>query len=225
MVPLQRGKPLTSDVSTLSARSLALLERYDVTPKRLAELVAFHPFKRPELPASWGIGLIVGASGTGKSLLLREFGAEVRLRWDSRPIIEYFDSPERLAAVGLNDVPTWCRPYSALSTGQRFRADLARRLKPDAVVDEYTSVVSRPVAMSASRALRRYVDKSGLSGLVLATCHHDVEAWLVPDWVIDTDGGLLRASGATRRTWEAHVAEPVATVAPRRRLVKKRRPR
>lgn len=209
---LARGEPLVSDTSGLSERSLAVLASFDVTPERLAELVAFHPYERPELPETWGIGLLVGASGTGKSLLLRQFGTERQVRWGDKPIIEYFVSPEKLAAVGLNDVPTWCRPYRALSNGQQFRADLARRLQSGEVVDEYTSVVSRPVAKSASRALRRYVDHTGLNRLVLATCHHDVEEWLVPDWVIDTDEGVLRDSSYVRRSWEHLVLPPTMRI-------------
>ena len=33
-----------------------------------------------------------------------------------------------LSAVGLGSVPSWLRPYAALSTGEKFRADLARVL-------------------------------------------------------------------------------------------------
>lgn len=221
MIPLRRKAPLTSDVTNLSERSLEILARFDVTPARLQELVAFHPFEKPDLPDTWGIGLIVGSSGTGKSLLLAEFGTERHLWWDDRPVIEYFESPERLAAVGLNDVPTWCRPYQALSTGQRFRVDLARLLDPGAVVDEYTSVVSRSVAMSASRALNSYVAKVNLTGLVLATCHRDVERWLAPDWVIDTDEGVLRDSAFTRREWTVHVLDPVAEIKPKPRMIRR----
>ena len=35
----------------------------------------FYPYEIPvELPVNFGIGVIVGASGTGKSTLLRDFG-------------------------------------------------------------------------------------------------------------------------------------------------------
>ena len=108
-----------------------------------------------------------------------------------KPIAAHFTGPEdasdRFYAVGLNSVPTWSRPYRVLSTGERFRADLARTIGPGAVVDEYTSVVDRNVAISASHALRRWVDETGTRGLVLATCHRDVLPWLVPDWLIDLD--------------------------------------
>jgi hypothetical protein len=212
---LSRSAPLTSP-SQVSQRSLEILASFDVTQERVAELARFQPYEKPDLPPAWGIGLIVGASGTGKSLLLSEFGKPTTPRWDKRSIIDYFDSPERLAAVGLNDVPAWCRPYQALSTGQRFRADLARRLVNDAVVDEYTSVVSRSVAKSASRAMRGYVNRVGLTGLVFATCHHDVEEWLTPDWVIDTDRGVLRDSHFDRRPWQHQVAPSVAEIVAKR---------
>ena len=50
------------------------------------------------------------------------------------------------AQVGLGDVPTWLRPYRVLSTGQQFRANLARVLceaPARVVIDEFTSVVDR----------------------------------------------------------------------------------
>ena len=145
----------------------------------------------PELPEDWGIGVIVGASGSGKSSMLASFGSTVEPDWDDRAIAAQFNGPsdalERFAAVGLNSVPTWTKPYTVLSTGERFRADLARMLGSNVVIDEFTSVVDRTVAMSASHALRRWVDQTGASRLVIATCHRDVLPWLKPDWVIDLD--------------------------------------
>jgi len=169
--------------------------------------VEFFPWERPAgLPQVWGIGLIVGASGSGKSTLLREFGEVASAEWHpGRSIAGHFRTGEEaatlLSAAGLNAVPTWRKPYRVLSTGERFRADLARMIRPDAVVDEYTSVVSRPVAQSASRSLRKYVAAEGLTGIVIATCHRDVIPWLAPDWVIDTDAGEWLAGGEVREEW------------------------
>ena len=137
-------------------------------------------------------------------------GTPASYEWDDRPIIEHFDDPDPLMAVGLNDVPAWVRPYGVLSNGQKFRADMAQALLSGALVDEYTSVVSRSTAQSASIAIRRYVDRIGMSGLTLATCHHDVEEWLVPDWVIDTDMGVLRSTDAERKVWHLFIQPPVA---------------
>lgn len=156
----------------------------------------FYPFELPALPETWHVGVIVGASGTGKSQLLREFGGETAVEWAAdRSIVSHFanveDAIDRLYAVGLNSVPVWRLPYRVLSNGQQFRADLARRLEPNAVVDEFTSVVDRNVAIAASRALATWVRRQDVTGMVLASCHRDVLPWLQADWVIDTDAGEL----------------------------------
>lgn len=151
--------------------------------------VSFVGWRRPDLPD--GLGVIVGASGTGKSTLLCQFGAAARHDWSERPIADHFASGEDarrwLYAVGLSSVPTWWKPYAVLSTGEKFRADLALTLATGGgVVDEFTSVVDRTVARSVCKSLRRSLD--GLP-LVVATCHHDVVPWLRPDWIIDLDAG------------------------------------
>jgi ABC-type ATPase with predicted acetyltransferase domain len=156
---------------------------------------SFYPYEIPfDLPLQWGIGVIVGASGTGKSTLLQEFGTYEKVQWEhNRSIASHFDSAEeaseRLAAAGLMSVPEWVKPYSVLSTGQKFRADLARSIHDYAVIDEFTSVVDRNVARAASTALSRYVRKNSVHNIVVATCHRDVLEYLEPDWIIDTDRG------------------------------------
>lgn len=154
----------------------------------------FYPYKLPkDLPTDFGIGVIVGASGTGKSTLLQSFGAPTTPQWGVGSVASHFDSAldanEKLSASGLMSVPEWVKPYAALSNGQRFRADLARSLHDNAVIDEYTSVIDRNVAMAASVAMSRYVRKNFLKGIVLATVHRDILDYIEPDWVIDTDRG------------------------------------
>lgn len=164
----------------------------------------FNPPTMPPVPDGFRIGLIVGPSGSGKSSLLRNFGAEAPVDWyPDRAICSHFENAEdaqrRLAAVGLNSIPTWMRPYHVLSTGEKFRADLSRRLTNGAVIDEFTSVIDRNVAKACSYAIRRYCDSEGLIGLVLASCHYDIAEWLQPDWVFDTSTGRLTGRGSERR--------------------------
>lgn len=164
----------------------------------------FTPPVMPETPDNFGIGLIVGPSGSGKSTLLKGFGEERRHSWfHDLSVASHFkdaeDASERLSAVGLNSIPSWLRPYRVLSTGERFRADLARSLYHDAVIDEFTSVIDRNVAKACSVALRRYVDKKQLRNIVLASCHYDIIEWLQPDWVFDTSTGQLAGRGAVQR--------------------------
>lgn len=196
--PLTRSAdPLVADV-LMDPITEAALEPFDLDP---TEVSKFHPY---EIPAEMTdrYGLIVGASGSGKSQLLKHFGRSEEPVWHPRrTIASHFDSAEEAAerfyAVGLNTVPVWRLPYAVLSNGQKFRADLARSVTHGSVVDEFTSVVDRNVAVSASRALRSYVDRKEVKGLVLASCHRDVIPWLRPDWVIDTDAGTFTVGETT----------------------------
>lgn len=157
----------------------------------------FYPWVLPKsIPNKFKIGVIVGSSGSGKSTLLKEFGVEEIPMWDSnKSIISHFETPEdginKLSSVGLNSVPSWYKPYHVLSNGEKFRADLARKIRSNAVIDEYTSVVDRNVAKAASVSLSRYVKNNDVHNIVLSTCHRDILDWLEPDWVIDTDSGEL----------------------------------
>lgn len=154
----------------------------------------YYPWERPSIPKDFSIGVIVGSSGSGKSTLLKDFGKEEEPIWFSgRAIVSHFEDPDdainRLTAVGLNSIPSWYKPHHVLSNGERFRADLARKIKDGAVIDEFTSVVDRNVAKAASVALSRYIKKNDIKNVVLSTCHRDILEWLEPDWVIDTDVG------------------------------------
>ena len=160
----------------------------------------------------WRIGVVVGPSGSGKTSIGRQvFGP--RAMWQPRwpkdaPVVdaiapgESFDAvPAALSAVGLGSVPTWLRPYSVLSNGERFRADLARLIaeRPQrAVVDEFSSVVDRQIAqigaMAFAKAWRR-----GTGQAVLLSCHYDVLDWIEPDWIFDTATGIFERAQAGRR--------------------------
>ncbi len=157
----------------------------------------FYPWELPKsLPKEFKLGVIVGSSGSGKSTMLKEFGCEESPIWDSnKSIISHFETPDdginKLSSVGLNSVPSWYKPYHVLSNGEKFRADLARKIKSNVVIDEYTSVVDRNVAKAASVSLSRYIKNNDIKNVVLSTCHRDILEWLEPDWVIDTDSGEL----------------------------------
>jgi len=170
----------------------ALIEPFDYSSDGTE---AFYPYLVPDtLPDDFGLGVIVGASGTGKSTLLEEFGKPEAHTWDpSKSIASHFQSPveanEKFSAAGLMSVPTWVKPYHVLSNGEKFRADLARSLKDGAVIDEFTSVIDRNVAKAASTSMSKYIKRNNVKRVVLATVHRDIIEFLEPDWVIDTDKG------------------------------------
>jgi len=157
-----------------------------------------------ELPLAerpWHVGLIVGPSGCGKSTLARHLWPDApspALAWpQDGAVVDAFPQGQSikevaalLTAVGFASPPAWLRPFHVLSTGQQFRATLARLLaeglarpaETPLVYDEFTSVVDRTVAQLGSAALAKAVRQRGLR-FVAVTCHEDVEPWLQPDWV------------------------------------------
>jgi ABC-type ATPase with predicted acetyltransferase domain len=162
-----------------------------------------------ELPlekTDWQIGMIVGPSGSGKSSIvgrLQDSGMFAEFlggEWNQdKPIIEvlgdsdYAKATAALSAVGLGSVPSWLRPYHVLSTGERFRADMAALLlsgQQAVMMDEFTSVLDRQVAQvgagAFAKAWRRKPDRK----IILVTCHYDVLDWIQPDWWIDVAEGL-----------------------------------
>jgi energy-coupling factor transporter ATP-binding protein EcfA2 len=157
----------------------------------------------PDTMTGWNVGLICGASGSGKSVIINRLGGASEARFDNaKSVIGNFENiaPEEaakvLCAVGLSSVPTWVRPFNVLSNGERYRAELAWILAhakdgETIRIDEYTSVVDRNVAKAMSHALQKYVRANGLK-IILAACHYDIIEWLRPDWIYDLNkGGVL----------------------------------
>lgn len=156
-----------------------------------------------DLSGVWTIGAVVGPSGSGKTSIGRKIFdtdrvVDLSAGWnDDRPIVDDI-APDgdfntvtgMLAAVGLGDVPAWLRPFRVLSNGEQFRAGLARLIcekPPEAVVDEFTSVVDRQIARVGAHAFQRAWRRENQTGrVVVLTPHYDVIDWLQPDWVIDT---------------------------------------
>ena len=156
-----------------------------------------------DLSGAWNIGVIVGASGTGKTSIGKQLFSGDKIvnlseGWhNDRPIIDDIDPDgdfntvtSLLASVGLGDVPAWLRPFHVLSNGEQFRAGLARLIcnRPAvAVVDEFTSVIDRQIAKVGAHAFQRAWRRENPAGrVVLLTPHYDVLDWVRPDWVIDT---------------------------------------
>ncbi len=174
--------------------------------ERLAE-VSDYPFKGessfkvPEfdVPPDFTLGVIYGPSGSGKSTLLKEFGSEEVVKWDSSLAIASQVDPNLLMRIGLSSIPSLCRPYHVLSTGEKHRADIAKTLKEGCVIDEFTSVCNRDLAESISMGVRKAIDHYGYKNVVIATCHEDVINWLEPDWVANTLTGRLVEGRSERR--------------------------
>ena len=111
------------------------------------------------------------------------------------------DVTAALSSVGLGSVPTWLRPYSVLSNGEQFRANLARLIAEApsrAVLDEFSSVVDRQIAQIGAGAFAKAWRRTG-GQAVLLSCHYDILDWVQPDWVFDTATGKFSRGSLWRR--------------------------
>lgn len=174
-----------------------------------------------ELPKKWNIGLIVGGSGTGKTTIAKELYKDELItyyQYDDRSVLDNMPNDvttteieKMFYAVGFGSVPSWLKPYSVLSNGEKMRVDLARALleKEFVVFDEFTSVVDRQVAKCACIAVNKAMKKTGKQ-FIAVSCHRDVIEWLQPDWVFDTDimkQSFQSAHGQNRNSTSGAVGE------------------
>ena len=170
-----------------------------------------------DIDSPYSIGLIVGASGSGKTTFTKHlFGQDCFKTYIdlSKPIIDQFpkeisydECANILSGVGLTSVPCWIRPAYTLSNGQRARAEAALAITGGTgviTIDEWTSVVDRTVAKVMSHCVQKFARKNN-KRVVLCSCHYDVIEWLNPDWVIDCneqkfiDRRLLRQEERERK--------------------------
>ena len=149
---------------------------------------------------SWNVGLIVGASGTGKTTIAKKLFKDFLLfegfEWKGKSIVDDFpddlsakEITEILSKVGFASPPDWLKPFAVLSNGQKMRAELARLImeadKPF-IYDEFTSVVDRQVACIGSAAIQKFVRKTDKQ-FIAVSCHYDIAEWLEPDWIYDVN--------------------------------------
>lgn len=147
----------------------------------------------------WNIGLIVGSSGSGKSTIAKEVFPDSYIfeqSYSAKSVIDDMpkdksikDITKAFTSVGFASPPSWLKPYSVLSNGEKMRCDLAKSIleeKDLIVFDEFTSVVNREVAKTGSYAISKAIRKLNKK-FIAVSCHSDIIDWLEPDWIYNTD--------------------------------------
>lgn len=184
-----------------SFRVASIMGSYDLQDNQIQE----HFIGDIDLPEKWQIGLIVGNSGTGKTTIAKELFPDAyfdKFEYTHDNVLDDMpksascaDITKMFSSVGFASVPSWLKPYAVLSNGEKMRVDLARCLLDDKdmfVFDEFTSVVDRNIAKVGAWATQKAIRKNGTKQFIAVSCHFDVEDWLLPDWVFDTNTMTFR---------------------------------
>lgn len=190
-----------------SFRVESIIGKFDISLQKIEERFTGNI----DLPEKWNVGLIVGKSGSGKTSILTDLYPELtgkQFIYTHMSVID--DMPENHSvdaivkafnAVGFSSPPSWLKPYKALSNGEKMRVDLVNAmLQPGNIFifDEFTSVVDRQVAKIGSFAIQKAVRKSEKQ-FIACTCHYDVQEWLLPDWIFNTDTMTFQLSQKKNR--------------------------
>jgi hypothetical protein len=145
---------------------------------------------------------ILGQSGSGKSLLLKDLSAKMKadglkvvdlneIVLEEKPVIELVgksttEAAEFLAKAGISDAWIYIRKPSELSDGQRYRLKLAIVMATDAdvwIADEFGAVLDRVTAKVIAFNMQKVARARGKT-LIVATTHTDLKEELGPNLTI-----------------------------------------
>lgn len=174
----------------------SVLTSFDLKPENVGEHIKGNiPIENKD----WNIMVIYGESGTGKSTIAKQiFGDLYFEKFDYSAASLIDDMPKSknvdeiikvFCSCGLGTAHSWLKPYSVLSTGEKYRADLARCILEDRemiIFDEFTSVVDRSTAITGAVAISKSIRKMNKK-FVAITCHDDILPYMSPDAIYNTN--------------------------------------
>jgi ABC-type ATPase with predicted acetyltransferase domain len=192
----------------VTEKAADVMKAFGITVQRLKNNAITH---RCDIELSAGdICYITGASGCGKSVLLREFynalaGSE-KININDIPLpdnktcvdcinppgapsgsgMEFLETLRTLSNAGLTDVFCVLNCPANLSDGQKYRYRIAKAISGDKkfiFADEFCSNLDRVTAAVVSVNIRKLAKKSG-KVFILASSHDDLLSDLLPEVIV-----------------------------------------
>ena len=183
----------------ITDKTADVMRAFGITVQRLKNNIIAHQCEIKISPGQ--ICYITGASGSGKSVMLREFynsfSSDEKISIDNIPLpngktcvdcIDFgvLDTLKALSIAGLTDVFCVLNSPANLSDGQKYRYRIAKALASEAkyiFADEFCSNLDRVMAAVISCNIRKHAAKSG-KVFILASAHDDLLADLRPDVIV-----------------------------------------
>lgn len=183
----------------ITEKAADVMRAFGITVQRLKNNVIEH---KCEIKISAGqVCYITGASGSGKSVILREFynsfSSDEKINIDQIPLPadaacvdcidgRVLDTLRNLSMAGLTDVFCVLNSPANLSDGQKYRYRIAKALASDKkyiFADEFCSNLDRVMAAVISCNIRKYAQKSQ-KVFIFASAHDDLLSDLRPDVIV-----------------------------------------
>jgi len=184
----------------LTDKAADVLRAFGITVQRLKNSAVTHSCEIKLLTGE--ICYITGPSGSGKSVLLREFFSTFnnndKINIDDIPLPDdkttvdciqgegFLETLRTLSYAGLTDVFCVLNSPATLSEGQKYRYRIAKAIASDKqfiFADEFCSNLDRVTAAVISHNLRKLATKTGKT-FILASSHDDLLADLLPEVIV-----------------------------------------
>jgi len=187
----------------LTDKAADVMRAFGITVQRLKSNAVTHQCEIKLSPGQ--IAYITGPSGSGKSVLLREFynafSSDDKINIDDIPLpndktcvdcIEpthnggFLETLRTLSSAGLTDVFCVLNSPATLSEGQKYRYRIAKALAGDKqyiFADEFCSNLDRVTAAVISYNLRKFATKTDKT-FILASSHDDLLSDLLPEVIV-----------------------------------------
>jgi len=183
----------------LTDKAADVMRAFGITVQRLKNNAINH---NCTIKLSTGeICYVTGPSGSGKSVLLREFhetfsGGD-KINIDDIPLPDdktcvdcvdggFLETLRTLSYAGLTDVFCVLNSPANLSEGQKYRYRIAKAISSEKqfiFADEFCSNLDRVTAAVISHNLRKFATKTGKT-FILASAHDDLLADLQPEVIV-----------------------------------------